>query len=130
MIDAGDAIRDHLLANTALYALVGTRVYAERDVPPPGYQPVTDGACVCVKARGGVPNYTDALLEPSVQAKCYGTDETTANAVYRALYGALHNSGSGVVRWSQCEVLGQTLTERDTGWPFVLSFHKLWIDNT
>ena len=130
MIDAGDAIRDHLVANAALYALVGVRVYAERDVPPPGYKPAASGPCVCVKVRGGLPHPSDALLEPSVQVKCYGADETEANQVYRALYGALHNGGSGVVRWGQCEVLGQTLTERDTGWPFVLSFYKLWIDNT
>jgi hypothetical protein len=126
MRDIPKAIRDHLLGNAPLVALVGARVYASRDVPPPGYDP-SSGACLTFKVRGGDVHYSDAIYIPSVQFKCYGATETAADAVYRALYDALHSKHGAVVRWGQIEVLGQPLAEPQTGWPFVYCAFRLWI---
>jgi hypothetical protein len=132
MTSIGGAIRDYLLTCADLTALVGTRIWAERSTPIPGYTPAAGGA-VCVTVRGGQPDYSDALLKPSIQVKSYGATEVEANAVYRAVFAALHGARAGTVRWGQCDVLGQTLTEAGTGsgteWPFVLSYYSMWISN-
>jgi hypothetical protein len=131
MTDVAAAIRTHLLANTALYALVGERVYAEIDAPPVGATPA-GGGVICFKVRGGGPDYSDALLYPSIQFKCYGVSRLAANAVYQALYAALQNTrAGGTVRWAQCEVLGQTLQEPETTsgapWWFVLTYFQVYV---
>ena len=131
MTDVSAALRTHLLANAALYALTGARIWAETDSPPAGYTPAEGGA-VCFKVRGGQPEYSDLLLYPSVQFKCYGATSLAANAVYRAVYTALQNTrAGGTVRWAQCEVLGQTLQEPEsTGgapWWFVLTFFQVYV---
>ena len=121
MIDAHKVIREFLLDNAALVALAAERVYAGRDVPPVGYKP-DDGACVVFKLRGGRPDYGDALLDPSVQFKCYGATEALAYQVYRAVYDAVHNgTGAGVLH-AESETLGQVLSEPDTGWYFALAY--------
>jgi hypothetical protein len=130
MTDPAAAIRAYLLTDADLTALVSTRIWAERSTPIPGYTPAVGGA-VCVTVRGGQPSYSDALLCPSIQVKAYGATEALANAVYRAVFAALHNAHAGTVRWGQCDVLGQTLSEPGTGsgteWPFVLSFFTMWV---
>jgi len=133
MIDAGQVIRDYLLGDGALAALVGTRVYAERVVPPPDYAP-SAGPCVVFRSRGGQVLAQGSVLAPSVQFKCYSgaTDnpppEVVANTVYRALYDAIERDGGGRgVKSCAVEVLGQTLAEPDTGWTFVLTFASFWM---
>jgi len=131
LVDIGSALRTFLLANSALYALTGNRIWTEVDTPPPGYTPA-DGGAVCVKVRGGKPENSDLLLYASLQCKCYGATQVAANAVYRALYGALHNTrAGGIIRWGQSEVLGQTLREPDTTggspWWFVLAFFEVYV---
>lgn len=140
MINPAAAIRSYLLTDADLVALTRgvldgvptTFIWAERSTPGVGYTPALGGA-VCVTVRGGQPDYTDVLLKPSIQVKCYGATDSLANAVYRAVYAALHNAHAGTVRWGQCDVLGQTLTEPGTGsgteWPFVLSFFSMWVSN-
>lgn len=126
MIDALALIRTHLLANTALAALVSTRVYAGRDVPPPGYKP-SDGAAITFKLRGGQPDYDDALLNPSVQFRCYGATELAADVCYRALYDALHNAHGASVLHGEIEIAGQSLEEPETAWPFVLAYFTVML---
>lgn len=133
MIDAATVIRDYLLADSALATLVGSRVYAERVTPPPGYTPA-DGGCVVFRARGGQVLAQGSVIAPSVQFKCYaGATENTpaeinANAVYRALYDAIERDGGGNgVKSCTVEVLGQTLSEPDTGWTFVLTFASFFL---
>ncbi len=131
MIDAAVVIQTYLLANAPLVTLVGTRIYPERNVPPPGYKP-SDGGCVVFRARGGQALAQGSVLAPSVQFKCYGMDEPTANAVYRALYDAIERNdglsgGGNGVKSCTIEALGQTLSEPDTGWLFVLTFASFWL---
>ena len=130
MTDVAAAIRAYLLTDADLVALVGTRVWAETSTPAAGYTPA-DGGAVCVMVRGGQPDYSDALLVPSIQVKCYAATAVAAGAVYRAVFMALHNARGGTVRWGQADTLGQTLTEPGTGsgteWPFVLGYFSMWV---
>lgn len=119
MNDVAIVIRDFLLADAGLVALVGDRIHAEKSNPPAGYKP-SAGPCICFKVRGGGISSSDALLLPSVQFLCYAADEVTANTVYQALVEALHNGRGAEMRWGQSETLGQTLRDPETGWPFVL----------
>ena len=89
MIDVHDVIRDYLLTVSGVTDLVGTRIYAGRDVPPSSFSLVDDGACIAFRVRGGDEDYEGALLTPSVQFKCYGQTDLEANTVYRALDDAL-----------------------------------------
>lgn len=129
MIDVGAAIRQYLLMQGDLTALVGSRIYAESDSPPPGYKPGSDGPAVCFKTRGGSHDFSDKLLLPSVQVKVYADTTLRANEAYRALYDALHNGHDATMRWAQSETLGVTLLEPETGWAFVLVYFQVWIAN-
>lgn len=126
MIDAPLLILSHVLADATLASMAGDRVFAERNVPPPGYRPA-DGPCITFKIRGGGPDYEDALLTPSVQFKCYDTSEVRAQALYRALHDALHNSTGPSVLHAEEEGIGQTLEEPDTEWVFVLAFFTVML---
>ena len=128
MNNVAKTLRDYLLTQAGLMALTGTRIYAEANSPPAGYKP-SDGGAVCFKARGGRPDYVDVIVTPSMQFKCYGATELLANLVYAALYDALHNAQTNAIRGARCEILGTTLAEPETGWPFVLTFFRVPIAN-
>lgn len=129
MVDAHTVVRAFLLADGDLVALVDDRVYAGRDVPPVGYTP-DDGPCVVFKVRGGAPDYPDALLNPSLQFKCYGSDEVEAYQTYRAVYDALQNGHNASILHAESEVLGQLLREPDTEWVYALAFFVVQIRQT
>lgn len=124
MVDVHAVIRDYLLARTAV--LVGTRVYAGRDVPPVTYS-VADGACITFRVRGGLGDYEDALLSPSVQVKCYAATEQQADVLYRAVDDALQDGRDSDILWAQRETLGQPLEEPQTEWRFVLGFYRVMV---
>lgn len=126
MIDAGAAIRTSLLTQTTLTSVISTRLWAERVTPLEGYVPAQGGA-IAFRIRGGGTMYHNGLISPSVQFKCYGIDEKTANTVYRALFDTLHDKAFSSIRAAQCEVLGQTAQEPDTQWPYVLTFFTIWL---
>lgn len=127
MIDVSAQVRAYLVSVPQLAALVGSRIYAERDVPPSGYRPSQGGAIV-FKVRGGLPDYSESQLNPSLQFKCYGIDEAAAGAVYRALYESLRRKANGYFKSAQVEVLGQTLREPQTEWVYVLAFWRFWMN--
>lgn len=132
MIDPNSTLRTFLVADTTLAALVSTRIYAGRDVPPPGVTPAGTGPLIAFRIRGGAGEYggrqyEDALVIPSVQFKCYGEDEIEAYQVYRALADALHNGhGVGILHAVE-EGVGQSLEEPDTEWRFVLAFFAVMV---
>lgn len=126
MVDLHTTIRSYLILSSDLTDLVGTRIYAGRDVPPVGYVPA-DGDCIVFKVRGGGPDYDDALLNPSVQFKCYSTGEVDAYNLYRTLYDHLHNGKSSMILHAESETLGQILEEPETEWYFVLSYFTVTI---
>lgn len=129
MIDIPDAIRDYLVSQSALTTLTSTRIWAERSIPPAGYNPAQGGA-IAFRNRGGTIIYGGGMAGPSVQFKCYGATEQTANTVYRALFDVLNNKSGGAIKSAFMEVPGQTLTEPDTTppWPFVLTFYTIFVN--
>lgn len=133
MIDIPLIIRTDLLADTAISNLVDTRLWSERTTPAKGYSP-NDGHALCVAVRGGTTPYYRFDNNVSLQVKCYGVNEVAAQTLYRAVYDRLHFTTSADARPpilnAECEVLGQTLEEPDTDWPFVIGFFSLMIRNT
>ncbi len=130
MVDASLTLLTHLEAQSALTALTSTRIWAETNEPPPGYEP-TDGAAICFKTRGG-PGFDeeDAVLTSSFQFKIYGSTRALSMACYRALVDALHsNRGSGILM-GNLEAPGETLQEPDTLWYFTLCFFTVIIINS
>lgn len=125
MTDVQLALRSYL-AGTALWALCGNRIYAGRDVPPPGYKP-GDGPAVCFKVRGGRIADSEAAIDASIQFKCYGVDQVAADTCYRILVDSLHVHGSAIMRWAFVEVIGQPIVEPVTGWYAVLTFFQVAI---
>lgn len=125
MIDPHEAIVTYLEAQAGL---AGVTIVAGRNEPAEGYQP-SDGPCIVFKVRGGSGDYEDALITPSVQFKCYESTERSAYSLYIALRDALQHGANSQVRWAREEVLGQPLTEPDTGWPFTLAFFDVTIRN-
>lgn len=127
MIDTSETLREFLLVQPGL-AMAERRIYAEREMPPPEYQP-GDGWAFCFKRRGGGQDYEAVVLSPSYQFKCYGATEMEANQAYRALFDALNGAGSYLIKAAEQEAQGQTLYEPKTGWPYVLAFYKLMFLN-
>jgi len=126
MVDVTLEVRTVLAADAGVAALTGSRIYGERDVPPPGYKP-SDGGAICVKVRGGSLDYASAWVGASMQMKCYGEDEVAANDVYLATVDALHDYRSWPLRHAAVEVAGQTLEEPGSLWPFVLCFFRVQV---
>ena len=126
MINAPKAILNYLKTQVGVTALTTTaRIYAESSAPPAQYR-IEDGAAVTFKVRGGSPDYSDALLTPSVQFQCWGQTPLLAHQLYQALYAALQGAHNGVIKWARCEQLGQALTS-EAGWPMVLTFFRMHI---
>lgn len=137
MIDILDVIRDHLLLDSALYAAVGDGEYlfAGRNEPGEGYKPSKGGA-IAFRVAGGMADYSDALFNVRIQAKCYrGQTATQATemacwTLYRLLYDALHNTTGAQILHGEADTLGVQLYEPDTEWAFVLGFFMIQVRNT
>lgn len=126
MADLHSQIRAYLVLSSDLTDLVGSRIYAGRNVPPVGYKP-NDGDCITFLIRGGAADYDDALLNPSVQFKCYSTREIDAWALYWTVYDHLQNGTSSTILHAESETLGQILEEPGTEWYFVLAHFTIMI---
>jgi hypothetical protein len=109
--------------------LEGVAIHAGRDVPPEGYTPGDDGDAIVFRIRGGTFDYEDALILPSVQFKCYATDEVDAYDLYRTLHGVLQLGHDGSILNAEAETIGQLLEEPETGWRFVLAFYTVMVRN-
>jgi len=82
--DTNSIIRAYLAADTALAALVGTRIYCPR-LPENATLPA-----IGFITRGGSANpYIPDMPNPSVQFDCWAGNPIDAREVYRALYDAL-----------------------------------------
>lgn len=123
MIDAPAILRNYLLTRTALTALTGTRIWAERFNPPDGYMPSV-GSAIAFRTRGGNVDYSRSVLTNSWQFKCYGVDETAANLLYRTLFAVLDDEKGLGFLMAELEIAGQTLQEQDTNWPYVLCYYQ------
>lgn len=84
MIDANKAIRDFLITQTSLTALVSTRIYN------PSLKKGYTLPAIAYSIRGGNSDpYIPGILAPSFEFRCYDDDPIDAREVYRALYDAL-----------------------------------------
>jgi hypothetical protein len=128
--DVGAIIRAHLRNDANLTALVGDNLWFK--VEPPsfprggyedqgGYNPERDGPGIVFMTRGGGTDYSSALLQPSVQFRCFGQTEKQAYDVYLLLVDALQDqrSDDGCVLISRLETQGQKTRDGNTNFPIV-----------
>ena len=125
MIDAVAAIREVLLADSALTAKVGDRIYLLH--LPEGHD--FDQQAVVYSIRGGSTDLYVPFIRPAIQLTCWGKDSVAAQEVYRLLHAALHDASrisvsSGFLVYAFAEVFGQNLIDPDTKKPFVLAFFR------
>jgi hypothetical protein len=126
MIDAPDLLRDFLLGNAALTAIIGNRLWAEVNTPPEAaqYKP-SQGAAIVFKSAGGGMEAADTVVRVRWQFKVYGPDIYSIRAAYLALVDCLHDTrGHGGILSSLLEVPGTMLAEPDTDWLFMLAFFE------
>lgn len=126
MVDIEATLRTKLTANASLVSLVGSRIYAGEKLPA-GYKPSIGGA-VLFKVNGGSVDY-GPTLRPTIQVQCYGLDESSARAVDRALFDALHELRGGSVLMVEADILGQMVADPETDWRYVLSYYRAQIVN-
>ena len=126
--DTNSVLRTHLLADTALAALVGTRVYCPRAPENASLPNVT------FFTRGGVSNpYIPDMPSPSVQIDCWADDPLEARNIYRKVYDSLQGIqnitvGTNTIISAIEEVQGQDLVDTDIPGRFrVISFWSLII---
>lgn len=122
MNDAAAIVRDYLLATPAIFALTGTRIWAELTYPPQGYKP-NDGAAIVFKSTPGSFDVANALLRTRWQFKVYGPQVYAIRDTYHALMDAMHDTrGRGEILSSQPAGPGTMLDDARTEWPFMLVF--------
>lgn len=131
MINISQDIYTKLAATSAITALAGSRIWADRNSPPESYRP-NDGPAICFAGRGGRVEYDSQVLRVSYKFKCYGeTDhasqspQLSAFNLYAALYDALHDATFGHVRHAECAIQGQPLEEFLLNWPYMLTFFDM-----
>jgi hypothetical protein len=127
LIDPLSTIRTHLLAQTALTALVVDRIYAGVVYPPAEY--VAGDYAITLNSRGGQVGYDRLLLSESYTFKCYGATELAAMTLYRTLVDVLDDSSAGAIRYASLEISGYPLREPEpVNWPFVLCYFRVTLN--
>lgn len=128
MLDTNAVIKSYLATDTALTALVGTRIYCPR-LPENATLPA-----IGFFTRGGTSTpYIPGMPVPSVQFDCWADDPIEAREVYRALYDALQgiqnvSVGSNYILSAIEEVQGQDLVDTDIqGYYRVLTFFEIMV---
>ncbi len=137
MINPNKVLREYLLADTALAALVGTNV-AYPDLPADtdiAGKMGTAVRAVVFGARGGRSDIETPLLRPSYQVRCWALRPAEAREVYAAVFDALHGKNnlagtSGKILSAFEEVSPQDVTDDDTGWATVIGFYRLLLPAT
>jgi hypothetical protein len=82
--DAVQLVRDGLLADPDVTALVSTRVLSQLPASP-------TYPCVIVYRFGGVPPVREWLDQARLQLDCWATDDVNASLVARTVRAAAHN---------------------------------------
>ena len=126
-VNAAIAMRDAILTNSALTALVGTRIYVQSD-PPAGYRPTEDpaqpiltGAAIVITHRGGSRDGGSGMLvQGSLYVRCYAVSELAAMALDAVLARELDGYQSATLRSLTQALTGQP--SRDpAGWAMAYS---------
>ena len=122
--DAADALIAHLKTDSALSALVGARIYGD-ELPRDDTDNMPRKAVVLTPGGGGIPPYAQATMPLEAQrfdVFCYGETLFQANAVRRAVHGALRamqrvTISSVLLHWAR--PAGGRITGLDsvTQWP-------------
>ena len=136
MINDQLILRTFLAGDSAVTAMVSTRIYAGRDVPPEGWQPA-DGSCIVFKRRGERDlDERGQVISASYQVKAYGTgcnynqQVLNCESLYRVLRERLNYGASYDILGIQRDGGAEILPEPDTGWPFVVSFWRVQFRKT
>lgn len=129
MIDTNLVIRELLLLNSGISALVGTRIYCP--YLPEGYDPA-NGSAIQYFSRGGKDDLYLPIVRPSVQLSCWAASPMAARALYCAVHGYLDvlprtSTTTGTVMYALQQSGGQDLIDPGTGWSYVLSFWEFTI---
>lgn len=126
-VDPIAAVRTVLLADTAVAALVSTRIYGGE--LPSGVNPLNVGGCIVLNAAGGPENPGGGYQQygnTRLDVFCYGSTLNQSWAVYLAAYTVLKQMrrqvSEGVLLHS-ASVSSKGATTRDplTQWPVTLS---------
>ena len=135
MVDTNQVVRDYLIDQAGITALVDERVYAANPLPQNATLP-----CISFFTRGGtsIPS-VPTILMPSIQFSCWADDPIEARKIYRALYDELNGlydanvTIDGTVYWIMRaieEVQGQDLQDTDIpGYWRTLTFYAITIRN-
>ena len=135
MVDTNQVVREYLIDQAGITALVSDRVYAANPLPEN-----VDLPCISFFTRGGtsIPSVPQIVV-PSVQFSCWANDPIEARQVYRALYDELNGlydanvTIDGTVYWIMRaieEVQGQDLQDMDIpGLWRTLTFYAITIRN-
>lgn len=128
MVDTNAVIKAYLATDTALAALVGTRIYC------PNLPENADLPAIGFFTRGGTSTpYIPGMPAPSVQFDCWADDPIDAREVYRALYDCLQGIqnvavGSNYILSAIEEVQGQDLVDEEIPNYFrVLTFFEIMV---
>lgn len=125
-LDAHAAIREILLADTAVYTIAGNRIYASPRTPD-GFNP-SENPGVQFFSRGGKTDSEAPITRPSMQFKCWGATGPIASDLYQAVKAALQDKRSittyGTLLTAYEQVTVHPMIDPETGWNFVLAFFE------
>lgn len=129
MIDAHDALRDYLIADSPLMDLLGDDLVYAPEVPARTSMPEQ---CIAFRFNGGFTYPTLRAQAARVSFKCYGETHAEAAEVYRALYDRLHDKQNFIVgevgfHGTEEDVPGSPLEDPRTGWPYIFTVYSVLV---
>lgn len=131
MVNDLSVIRDFLLAQAALFALTGERVWWGVNEPPQSeqYQP-SQGIGICINRSGGTQDFDNTSVSPRIQFKIYGVSEPAINTAVLTLNDVFHEAHSYEILSSTQDTMAIMLDEPDTLWKYGLVFYRVTVRNT
>lgn len=132
MPDRFTIVREFLLAQPALTALIGDRIevggpLSGTDGTISAQFDINDGPAIVYNTRGGTRDETDLIILQSFQFLCYAIDTVTAMRVADTLYSVLRGKKSRYILYADQDTEPQLSQESAADWPFAFSFWTIRI---
>ena len=135
MIDAHDALRTFLIADSPLRTLLGGNFVFVPEVPASFTGLQMPEKAISFRFNGGLSGKMNKTQQARVVFRCWGTTSDEARDVYAALYDRLNGQqglliGNVAIHGADEESPGSPLEDPDTGWPYIFTVYTVTLSTT
>ncbi len=135
MIDAHDALRSFLIADSPLRTLLGGDFVFVPEVPGNFTGLQMPEKAISFRFTGGLSGQYNKTQRARAVFRCWGTTSDEARDVYAALYDRLNGQqglvvGNVAIHGADEDIPGEPLEDPDTGWPFIHTVYTVTLSTT